>query len=301
MSPGMNNFFEEMLEAAKAREALPHVQAELEQAQDMIQKQGSVIAAREQSILSLKAEVERLNEAVRQAEVSRDDAELRFLELDEKAGATIRALDSIIFAASATRDSLAPPAPTPVPTPVAVQSEEQVSGVSVSTDPINASLDAPSQTADAIPPAGPMPSTEPTYPWLTPTGQSDAAPTAQPSDTPSGATSEAVQPVAVTSTGEGSAVAEPFSMPAIQPDEGVSVSPSPTSAPLDSTTGTTTPTADTSGIDPTPTPLADIDFVTYADEPGPGDDGFMDWDKWYTWAGRMDARYGAGKWPARAA
>src|SRR5258705_12062246 len=118
MSPVMDNFVHSLVEMAKAMEELPIVQAELEGTKMDKDNYIKIVQAREESILKLKSEIETLQAKVRDAEVSRDDAELRFLELDEKTSKVLSILASVADSAKDATNHLSPPkAPEPVPEP----------------------------------------------------------------------------------------------------------------------------------------------------------------------------------------
>jgi len=84
MSPSVGNFVHDLVEMAKAMETLPVVEAERNRLVQDNHSLADVVAAREATILRLKDEIEALQSKVREAEVSRDDAEMRFLEADDK-------------------------------------------------------------------------------------------------------------------------------------------------------------------------------------------------------------------------
>jgi hypothetical protein len=118
MSPHtVNNFVSDLVLMAQAVEKLPQVEAELEASR-------SDNAKANEYIMSLKADLEQartyaatLEQKVRETEASRDDAELRFLELDEKAHKILGDLASVITLAKAAELELSPPKPEPMPEP----------------------------------------------------------------------------------------------------------------------------------------------------------------------------------------
>src|SRR5882672_7935383 len=96
MSPNVSSFVGDLVEMAKAFEELPEVKEHLNIAVRLNEQQAITIGDREDSILKLKAEIETLHAKVRTTEVERDDAEMRFLELDEKAHKALAALGNIM-------------------------------------------------------------------------------------------------------------------------------------------------------------------------------------------------------------
>lgn len=161
MSPNVGNFVQDLVHMAQATERLPQVEEQLDVAIALNAKQAETIQARELSILDLKAEIETLNTKVRDAEVARDDAELRFLELDEKASKAIRFLAQIQGMAVQAELALEPPKPEPTPEPEPVTS----GGEGVMGQPVHVGIDMGAPEA--------------------PQGQSESHPTAYTTESPS--------------------------------------------------------------------------------------------------------------------
>lgn len=124
MSPTTDNFIHSLVEMSKAFEELPNVQqalAERERSEAMLAKQ---VQDREESILRLKQELEAKNETIRKVEAERDDAELRFLEADDRTHKALEFIKTSFGSAGALIQSLEPPPapqsqPQPNPTPPA--------------------------------------------------------------------------------------------------------------------------------------------------------------------------------------
>jgi len=114
MSPSVGNFVHDLVEMAKAMEELPIVRAELEHTQASNLRLSEIVGEREESILKYKAEIERLQEAVRNAEVSRDDAELRFLEADDHISAFRRLVSAFSSDAAGLLRAMEPVKTEPV-------------------------------------------------------------------------------------------------------------------------------------------------------------------------------------------
>jgi len=117
MSPHVGNFVTDLVEMAKAMETLPQVQAELDRAKADNESLHSAVQAREEAIARYKAEIDALNAKIRDTEAQRDDAEYRFLDLDDKASKVLGVLKSIVATANTAHDTLSPPKPQPEPTP----------------------------------------------------------------------------------------------------------------------------------------------------------------------------------------
>lgn len=80
------------VEMAKAYEELPRVKAELQQAQTSVQASYDTIQRLELKLIDRSNKIDELHAKVREAEVARDDAELRFLEADDKLGRVAQAI-----------------------------------------------------------------------------------------------------------------------------------------------------------------------------------------------------------------
>lgn len=87
MSPNaVNNFVSDLVEMAKAMDELPKVQAQLATADLTIASYETTIAQRDRQVQAQVETIAALQDQLHQVEVARDDAELRFLELDEYVG-----------------------------------------------------------------------------------------------------------------------------------------------------------------------------------------------------------------------
>lgn len=123
----VDNFVGSLVEMAKAYERMPAVEAELRKTQDYAGTLADTVAAREETILRLKAEIEALHAKQRELEVSRDDAQFHALEADDR---TQRALDFIKATfgnAGALIQALEPPKAEPTVANVPVQAVPEAS------------------------------------------------------------------------------------------------------------------------------------------------------------------------------
>jgi hypothetical protein len=102
----------------QAVEALPQVQAQLDCVNDINIKLADTISQRDAHIKDLQAELDSLLASLKRTEASRDDAELRFLELDERFGKLASAVTSA-HSYVAMADAVAEPQPQVEVTPVA--------------------------------------------------------------------------------------------------------------------------------------------------------------------------------------
>ena len=119
MSPhAMTSLVSDLVEMAKAVELLPQVQAELDRARETIDHRGQHIEQLELKAHAYKQEIETLHSTIRSLEVARDDAELRFLELDEHATAVTRSLRDMQVALGQAVVLLSPPKAHPEPEPI---------------------------------------------------------------------------------------------------------------------------------------------------------------------------------------
>lgn len=119
MSPNVGNFVHDLVEMAKAMETLPQVEAALRESEQHNRQLTETVQSREEAILRYKAEIEALHTKVRETEASRDDAEMRFLELDEKSTKVVSFLGQIQGLAVQADLLLNPPKPQPMPEPAA--------------------------------------------------------------------------------------------------------------------------------------------------------------------------------------
>lgn len=134
MSPQVDNFVHSLVEMAKAQEMLPQVQQELAGANSqngkLIDRINSIAADLEQS----RTYAASLEQRCRDLEVARDDAELRFLDLEETSHTVRRVLNDIADSAqnqarqiTATIDPPKPqPEPVKEPEPVAIIEDQRV-------------------------------------------------------------------------------------------------------------------------------------------------------------------------------
>lgn len=108
----------DLVAMAKAYEELPALREALYAALRDADKLAMTVMEREESILSLKAELEASHEARRATEVERDDAEFRFLELDERAAKALGFMAQVQGMAVQAEVALNPPKPEPTAEPI---------------------------------------------------------------------------------------------------------------------------------------------------------------------------------------
>lgn len=111
MSPHVENFVHSLVEMAKAMETLPTVQHELAEAHKTIEHQREIIQRVELKLLDRAAEISNLQASIRNLEVSRDDAELRFLEADDIASTLKNALRDVMAKIDGTLKAVEPVLP----------------------------------------------------------------------------------------------------------------------------------------------------------------------------------------------
>jgi len=108
MSPTVaNSLVHDLVEMAKAMEMLPQVQAELADARKAMNEYLTTIQRLELKLLDRSNEITDLERRLQDAEVSRDDAELRFLEADDK-------LSRVIGVVKGSIESLGVVVPRPI-------------------------------------------------------------------------------------------------------------------------------------------------------------------------------------------
>ncbi len=163
MSPHVANFVHDLVAMAKAMEENPILQDQIEVLKTQLSAAQDHNAGLEVNIISYKQQIDDLQAKVRQAEVARDDAEYRFLELDEKSHTVLGDIESILTLANAAKLILNPPKPEPVVEPVSVLPQ------AVPSEPVQVEM-----------PEGHQVTAIPQSPDAT-QGQSEASPTAEPS------------------------------------------------------------------------------------------------------------------------
>ena len=279
----MSDMAMSFVEMAKAFEELPKVKAELAEANRAFNHASDTIQRLELKLIDRNTTIDELHAKVREAEVARDDAELRFLEADEKLGHVAKALQ-----AAGETVGLALRKPEPVvaePTPKPGQS---VADPTVQSDSTNQTI-VSSTTAEQAEPVQPAPSgsnevpPEPFSPESSPTDPVEVR--EEPRPTLDVATSTVDTP----STDVSPKTVEGFGAA----DTGQS-DPLPTVAsPIDALPAGSTsanPFGDANSQ------IDEIDAVSYANEPQ---------DKWTAawseWAVKMDRKHGRYNWPVRTA
>lgn len=268
MSPTVNNFVHDLVAMAKAMEDLPVVQAQLDESQKLHSETLDHAAKLEERILSYKHEIDALHAKVRCTEAERDDAELRFLESEDRTRSALDFIKTTFGSAGSLIQALEPP---PKVEPVA-QAEPEVKY----EEPLSA---APSS---AYAPDGTVSPGE--------QGQSEPLPTAiaTPTEQSSNVTqSDKTIGVSASPTEHGN-----HTLPVTSFEEVPKSDANPPSVQDTSTTGEATGSNPSSADGQA---SQSVDDVGYHNEPDVGND----WSAWNAWCERMRQRYGAGAWPQR--
>ena len=85
MSPhAAGSLIADLVEMAKASETLPLIQADLDRANEAIEAYAKQVQRLELQAIDRKAEIDALQSIIRTTEASRDDAEFRFLEIEDR-------------------------------------------------------------------------------------------------------------------------------------------------------------------------------------------------------------------------
>lgn len=95
MSPHVGNFVQDLVEMAKAMDELPKVQEALTNTQGELKSTYDIIQRIELKLIDRNSEIDTLKAKIRELEVSRDDAEFRFLECDDVKGSLVRTLEGL--------------------------------------------------------------------------------------------------------------------------------------------------------------------------------------------------------------
>ena len=146
MSPTVNNFVHDLVAMAKAMEDLPVVTQQLEDTQADLELSRQKVQSREVHILNLKQELEAAQATIRSLEVARDDAELRFLEADDRTMRAVEFIKAQFGAAGSLIQALEPPKPMPEPVPEVVHS---ISEVQSAVDPTPSDVASPPTQTDS--------------------------------------------------------------------------------------------------------------------------------------------------------
>ncbi len=180
----VNSFVGDLVQMAQAFEELPRVKDELFHSRAELSGALNTVQSLELRIIDLKVELEDRASTIRALEVARDDAELRFLEADEKASKVLGMLDNIKDQALVATKTLEVPKPQPEPVAEVVQSMEEVQAQPVETHSSPWEGNGGGMSQPLTP--------DPVYPALP--GQSEAGPTVQvrSNETGSAATSATV-------------------------------------------------------------------------------------------------------------
>jgi uncharacterized coiled-coil protein SlyX len=118
MSPhAVNSFVNDLVQMAQAMERVPSLEHDLAMANRAIEDLTKAMADRIADIEQARQRNGELEQKLHDAEVARDDAELRFLELDEKANAVVKALQGVQATLGVHILSLDPAKPEPTPEP----------------------------------------------------------------------------------------------------------------------------------------------------------------------------------------
>lgn len=133
----INSLVGDLVAMAQAMERLPQVEAELDRANTVIEDQAKAIQRLEIKLIDAKAEADALQSTIRTLEASRDDAEFRFLEAEDRTASALAFVRTVFGNAGALIQALDPPkAIEPVKVASDLPPNDPV--VSVQPDPFDA-------------------------------------------------------------------------------------------------------------------------------------------------------------------
>lgn len=272
-SDRVNSFVGDLVQMAQAMERLPQVEHELNAYKRGNEVLHQAVADREESILKLKAEIEAHLATIRKVEAERDDAELRFLDSEDRTKSALSFIKATFGSAGSLIQALEPPAPTPVAVPADAQPE-----MKAIDNPLYGDPQEPMQPQDQ---SEPLPSS-PEQSNVSASVDSGTT-TQQPMPEPG--------PMGIDFHGDASNVDSVSSGPSGEREA------HPTNDTAHTDPVASVPTVSTSTDAPTQQTLSSPteDDVGYHNEPKI-DNGWHDWDQW---ALRMNNRYGIGTWPQR--
>lgn len=205
-SEHVSSFVTDLVEMAKAMERVPQLEQQLKDSQREWSNAYERTVELESLLEASRRYAASLEQRCHDLEVSRDDAELRFLECDDAKSTLVRTLESLIGDAKGVLAAVTPPEPTPVPTPV-VEPRDTYQGVKTEPSPFvstetqssgdgqvmaSPSADASSSEGTSVGESAPH--------WTEPVdivaGQSAADPTAPSSPTPTSPSAPPAEPSA---------------------------------------------------------------------------------------------------------
>ena len=157
----VTDFAQELVKMAMATTRVPQLEQDLSTAKADINGYLATIQRLELKLIDRAQQIETLQSTIRQLEVSRDDAELRFLECDDAKGTLVRVLEGLIGEAKGVLMAIAPvPEPTTAPVAEPTQPRDTFQGVKSEQDRIDDNLpptwhtDIPLQDGPLSPPIG---------------------------------------------------------------------------------------------------------------------------------------------------
>lgn len=136
MSPNVGNFVHDLVEMAKAMEALPSVQLDLHNAQVEIDRLQGTVQRLELKLIDRANEIDQLRLSVREAEVAKDAAETMFLEADDRTARAVEFIKAQFGAAGSLIQALEPAKPQPMV-------EETVQHIEPIPTPVDSTLPEP--------------------------------------------------------------------------------------------------------------------------------------------------------------
>jgi hypothetical protein len=131
MSPhAANSLVHDLVQMAQAFERLPIVEADLTEAKNKIELLLDNVQRLEIKLMEKNDRIEELHAQVRTAEASRDDAEFRFLEAEDRTASALAFVRTVFGNAGALIQALDPPREEPKANPI-IHSEEVQSSLGV--------------------------------------------------------------------------------------------------------------------------------------------------------------------------
>ena len=128
MSPhAAGSLIADLVEMAKASETLPLIQADLDRANEAIEAYAKQVQRLELQAIDRKAEIDTLQSTIRTTEASRDDAEFRFLEIEDRLQSALAFVRTVFGNAGALIQALDPPKVEITPETFSVSTDSIVS------------------------------------------------------------------------------------------------------------------------------------------------------------------------------
>ena len=151
MSPhAAGSLIADLVEMAKASETLPLIQADLDRANEAIEAYAKQVQRLELQAIDRKAEIDTLQSTIRTTEASRDDAEFRFLEIEDRLQSALAFVRTVFGNAGALIQALDPPKIEITPETFSVSTDSITPQPTGQSEPDPMTIDVPADATSTI-------------------------------------------------------------------------------------------------------------------------------------------------------